>query len=97
MRKIKRTAELNYDSLNEPSGNHHIEAAQCGLPLLNLSIEQGGILEEVYNDSFNNENFKEKLYEITQNYHEFFNLMKDFLSSKNMCKEYLNLSRNYVK
>ena len=21
-------------SLNEPSGNHHIEAAQCGLPLL---------------------------------------------------------------
>ena len=79
-------------SLNEPSGNHHIEAAQCGLPL--LFIESGGIPEhcEGYGVSFNNENFKEKLYEITQNYDEFFNLMKDYpLSSKQMCKEYLNL------
>ena len=30
-------------SENEPSGNHHIEAAQCGLPI--LYIESGGIPE----------------------------------------------------
>ena len=30
-------------SLNEPSGNHHIEGAQCGLPL--LYINSGGIPE----------------------------------------------------
>ena len=28
-------------SVNEPSGNHHIEAAQCGLPILYL--DSGGI------------------------------------------------------
>ena len=30
-------------SINEPSGNHHIEAALCGLPILYL--ESGGIPE----------------------------------------------------
>ena len=30
-------------SINEPSGNHHIEASQCGLPVLYL--KSGGIPE----------------------------------------------------
>ena len=30
-------------SINEPSGNHHIEGAQCGLPL--LFINSGGVAE----------------------------------------------------
>ena len=44
-------------SLNEPSGNHHIEAAQCGLPL--LYIESGGIPEHCngYGVPFNEINF----------------------------------------
>ena len=35
-------------SKNEPSGNHHIEAAQCGLPI--LYINSGGIPE--YSNGF---------------------------------------------
>ena len=60
-------------------------SCQCGLPL--LFIESGGIPEhcEGYGVSFNNENFKEKLYEITQNYDEFFNLMKDYPLALNKC------------
>ena len=39
--KIKENHVYLTASLNEPSGNHHIEAAQCGLPL--LYINSGGI------------------------------------------------------
>ena len=55
-------------SLNEPSGNHHIEAAQCGLPL--LYINSGGIPEycEGYGIEFNNLNFQEKLLEAFNSY-----------------------------
>tara|TARA_Y100000389_G_scaffold40647_1_gene35235 strand:+ start:7178 stop:8275 length:1098 start_codon:yes stop_codon:yes gene_type:complete len=55
-------------SLNEPSGNHHIEAAQCGLPL--LYIESGGIPEHCngYGVPFNEINFFEKLNEVSQDY-----------------------------
>ena len=28
-------------SINEPSGNHHIEAAQCGLPLMYFFLVNG--------------------------------------------------------
>ena len=31
-------------SLNEPSGNHHIEAAQCGLQFYILKVEEFRIL-----------------------------------------------------
>ena len=58
-------------SLNEPSGNHHIEAAQCGLPI--LYINSGGIPEYCsgYGVEFNEDNFQEKLYVLSENY-EFF-------------------------
>ena len=47
-------------SINEPSGNHHIEAAQCGLPILYLN--SGGIPEycDGYGVSFTND-FEKKL------------------------------------
>lgn len=50
-------------SINEPSGNHHIEAAQSGLPILYL--ESGGIPEycEGYGIGFNSSNFELKLKE----------------------------------
>ena len=45
-------------SLNEPSGNHHIEGAQCGLPI--LYIDSGGIPEycENYGLKFTENNFE---------------------------------------
>ena len=50
-------------SINEPSGNHHIEAAQCGLPI--LYKESGGIPEycENFGVSFSDD-FEKKLIEV---------------------------------
>ena len=54
-------------SLNEPSGNHHIEAAQCGLPI--LYRESGGIPEycQAYGLGFSNDFFV-KLRYLIENY-----------------------------
>ena len=48
-------------SLNEPSGNHHIEAALCGLPI--LYFNSGGIPEycQDYGLEIDIENFEEKI------------------------------------
>ena len=48
-------------SLNEPSGNHHIEGALfCGLPI--LYINSGGIAEYCsYGLEINLDNFEEKI------------------------------------
>ena len=77
-------------SLNEPSGNHHIEAAQCGLPL--LYIESGGIPEHCdgYGVPFNEQNFFEKLNEVNKDY---------FLNQKKIMNYPLNadlMSKNYL-
>ena len=55
-------------SINEPSGNHHIEAAQCGLPIIYL--ESGGIPEycEGYGLSFDN-NFEKQFWSNRIFYH----------------------------
>ena len=65
-------------SLNEPSGNHHIEAAQCGLPL--LYINSGGIPEycEGFGVQFNESNFIEKLEELRSNYEFYLNKIKTY-------------------
>ena len=79
-------------SLNEPSGNHHIEAAQCGLPL--LFIDSGGIPEycENYGLKFNNENFLEKLNEVVENYRLYEEKIKEYpFNATNMSKDYLEL------
>ena len=48
-------------SLNEPSGNHHIEAMQCGLPVLFYKYS-GGIPEYCtgFGEVFENENLEEE-------------------------------------
>ena len=79
-------------SINEPSGNHHIEAAQCGLPI--LYIDSGGIPEYCngYGVKFNSNNFESKLLEIIENYDYHLKNIKDYkYNSDNMCKEYMNL------
>ena len=85
-------------SINEPSGNHHIEAALCGLPALYL--QSGGIPEycEGYGVGYKDLNeFEEKLYEIISNIDKYKSKLKDYsFNSENMNKEYLKLFSSLV-
>ena len=88
--KLKNNHIYITGSLNEPSGNHHIEAAQCGLPI--LYINSGGIPEycEGYGVMFNEENFEEQLNEIILNYETYFENLKNYkFNSLKMCNDYL--------
>ena len=79
-------------SLNEPSGNHHIEAAQCGLPL--LFINSGGIPEfcKGFGVQFDNEDFEMKLDEIISKYDFYVKKIESYPFSSNlMSKEYERL------
>lgn len=84
-------------SINEPSGNHHIEAAQCGLPI--LFTNSGGIPE--YCDGFGlsfNEDLEIKLEEIIEEYDIFRNKIKNYpFSAKKMCDEFYNLFIDLTK
>ncbi len=78
-------------SINEPSGNHHIEAAQCGLPL--MYIDSGGIGEycENFGLEYNLENLEEKLYEIKNNYSYFIGLIESYPRDSNiMSKDFVS-------
>ena len=86
--KLKNNHIYITASLNEPSGNHHIEAAQCGLPI--LYINSGGIPEycEGYGVMFNEENFEEQLNEIILNYETYFENLKNYkFNSLKMCND----------
>ena len=84
-------------SINEPSGNHHIEGAQCGLPL--LYIESGGIPEYCngYGLPFNYTNFEETLLSIKTSYFDLKKQIKNYpFNSDNMCQEFLNLFEHII-
>lgn len=89
--ELKRHHIYVTGSVNEPSGNHHIEAAQCGLPI--LYINSGGIPE--YCEGFGiefNENFEERLEDMINNYNYYkTKLAKYPRSSTKMCNEYYHL------
>ena len=77
-------------SLNEPSGNHHIEAAQCGLPI--MYIDSGGIKE--YCDGFGveyiKENLEERLLYTLSNYDDLTNKLEFYpRNSDLMSQEFL--------
>jgi len=78
-------------SINEPSGNHHIEAAQCGLPILYLN--SGGIPEYCKNFGISfSDDFEIKLDEIIRNYNILKTKMPHYpFNSAKMCKEFLEL------
>ena len=85
-------------SINEPSGNHHIEAALCGLPILYLN--SGGIPEycEGFGVSYNNlEEFEDKLKSIISEKEKYINNLESYqFDSENMNKEYLELFETLV-
>ena len=85
-------------SKNEPSGNHHIEAAQCGLPVLYLN--SGGMPEFCKNFGvlFEINNFEEKLNHIIRNYNDIEKNMKFYpFDAIKMSDEYLQLFNTMVK
>ena len=84
-------------SLNEPSGNHHIEGAQCGLPI--LYVDSGGTTEYCKNFgiAINSDTLEEKLDEMINNYEHFFNILKQYpFSSETMCQEYLEIFEDMI-
>lgn len=80
-------------SINEPSGNHHIEGAQCGLPILYRN--SGGIPEftKGYGEEFEGVgDFFTSLERLKRNYLELFKKVEDYpFNSEEMCKDYLEL------
>jgi glycosyltransferase involved in cell wall biosynthesis len=85
-------------SINEPSGNHHIEAALCGLPVLYLN--SGGIPEycDGYGVSYNNlDEFEDKLKIIIKEKDKYEKNLENYhFDSENMNKEYLELFESLV-
>lgn len=93
--ELKRHDLYITGSLNEPSGNHQVEASLCGLPVLYLN--SGGIPEYQSNFGieFNKNNLEEKLHKIFENYDYYFERNKTFnFNSEIMCEKYLNLIRS---
>ena len=79
-------------SINEPSGNHHIEAAQCGLPIMYLN--SGGLPEycDGYGVVFSKKNFEEKLYEFIEKIDLYKVKVQQYpFNSTKMCQQYLSL------
>ncbi len=87
--EIKKNNIYITASINEPSGNHHIEGALCGLPV--LYVNSGGIPEycEDYGVMFEENNFEQQLNEIINNYTIYYkkNLQYKYDSDR-MCLEY---------
>ena len=85
-------------SLNEPSGNHQIEASLCGLPV--LYINSGGIPEyqEEYGTEFNKENIEEVLEKIYRNYDFYYKKNKSFpFEAELMSRDYLTIFKSIYK
>ena len=95
--KIKSHHLYITGSLNEPSGNHHIEGAQCGLPI--LYVDSGGTTEYCKNFgiAINSETLEQKLDEMINNYQHFFNTLKKYpYSSETMCQEYFEIFEDMI-
>ena len=89
--ELKKNHVYVTGSINEPSGNHHIEAAQCGLPILYKN--SGGIPEYCngFGVSFEN-NFEEALEELYNNYQMYIEKLNFYpFNSDKMCEEFLTL------
>ena len=84
-------------SLNEPSGNHHIEGALCGLPI--LYINSGGIAEycKDYGLEITHDNFEEKILYMVEYYEKYKNKMRSYpYESNKMSEQYLKLFKKLL-
>jgi len=85
-------------SMNEPSGNHHMEGAMCGLPI--LYVNSGALPEycENYGLEFNIKNLESSLNEMSNSYSKFQNSLKVYpYSFSYAAKEYINVFENAIK
>lgn len=98
-REIKKHNLYLTGSLNEPSGNHHIEAAQCGLPL--LYINSGGIPEycKDFGLMFNNkDDLEDKLHNIFEDFQNYELKMEKYSrNSKIMSQGFLDLFESMIE
>jgi glycosyltransferase involved in cell wall biosynthesis len=98
-KEIKKNDMYLTGSINEPSGNHHIEAAQCGLPL--LYINSGGIPEycDGFGTMFNDKkDFEDKLSEAIKSYETISQNIQDYpYSAEIMSEDFLNLFNKMVE
>jgi glycosyltransferase involved in cell wall biosynthesis len=88
-KELKKSHLYLTASRNEPSGNHHIEAAQCGLPILYLN--SGGIPEfcKGFGMPFEKSDFFHKLEKIRSDYSKYSQNMKNYpFNSEKMSEEY---------
>ncbi len=97
-KELKKNHLYITGSLFEPSGNHHIEAGQCGLPI--LYIKSGGTSE--YCDSFgipySIDNLEDKIILFMKNSSQYYEMMKTYSNdSKIMSKEFLDLFNSYIE
>lgn len=95
--EIKRHDIYVTGSVNEPSGNHHIESSLCGLPI--LYINSGGIPEyaQNYGLEVTVDSFTKNLDYMIDNYTYFQKKMLDYpFNSEIMCKEYLDLFERLI-
>lgn len=97
-KELKKNNAYLTGTINEPSGNHHIEASQCGLPV--LYIDSGGVKEfcQKHGIEFTINNLQKKIFYLMENYTNYFELMKTYpFNSQKMCKEYENLFLQLLK
>ena len=85
--EIKKNDFYITGSINEPSGNHHIEAAQCGLPI--LYIESGGITEycEGYGIKYTINNLEDKLYYALENCGKYYEKVENYPRNADLMSE----------
>lgn len=91
-KELKKNHIYLTGSLNEPSGNHHIEGAQCGLPV--MYIDSGGVKEycKDFGIEYKENNLEEKIEFVLKNYDTYSTKMKIYpFNSDQMCFEFLNL------
>ena len=97
-KEIKKNHIYITASINEPSGNHHIEGSQCGLPV--MFIESGGVTEycKDYGTSYTLQTLESKLEFVLENYNSLSSKISLYPNnSDRMAEEFMDLFKNMLK